>query len=1033
MALLAVSVLGPLLVLRDALPLDEFRYNKVRGLLVYLSVEASQPHSRLHLCALLWPELPEPAARRNLRQALTQLRRALHEGEAGDHVAAQPLLLSTPDDDVQLDPDQAVAVDAAQFARLLEACDRHAHRSWHTCAACAGRLQAALKLYRGDFLAGFALPDSAPFEEWALLWRERLRQRALSALERLAARAEWCGDLGLAAAYARRQAELDPLNEAAHRAAMRLLALNGEMAAASAQYDQLRRLLASELGLAPEAESVTLHERLHSARSGNDSGSLVGLRRFRPPAFDGPSAPNTLFGRAEALAAVIDRLRDHGVRALTLIGAPGIGKTRLALQAASDLRFDFEDGVHVVELGPVAEAAWVPFAIAQALGVKEQAGTSLAGSLKAHLKNRHTLLVLDNFEHLLEAAGLVAELLAACPAIKLLATSRIPLRIRAEQTFAVTALSEVDARQLFVDRAGAAPPGQAVTARTVPIIAEICRRLDHLPLAIELIAVRARALPLAEVLLQLEHPLSALTSAPRDLPERHHTLRSALAWSYDRLSPAEQLVFRHMGVFAGGATRAAAQAVSLETAPVLPVLEALREASLLQTHAAAEADEARFTLLATLREFALEQLAQRGEAGAARRRHLDYYLALAERAAPALEGPEQSRWLDRLERDHDNLRAALSYARKLEDDSELRLVVALGKFWEVRGYLTEGRRWLSGALARRSQAELPLHGGALALAGTLAYRQGDYEAARTLFEQSLFVGQQLENGQAILQALRRLGIVAHDLGDLALAKSYYEQSLAIAREIGDAHGIAGALNNLGLMAADEADDALARALHLECLPIFRQLGDRLNVGMTLLNLSLAASHQLDYPTAQSLLEESLATFREIGHKWGVALALLNLANLAINQADLGRAQACHQQSLALYRELGDKTMASYPLFGVGQVAYQQGDYQLARSLYRESLAVRYEAGERRPIPRNLEGLGQLERAEGRLERAAQLFGAAEALRQGHAIPLKPNYAAEYQREVAALRAGLGEAAFEQAWAAGRALSAAQAVALAHER
>ena len=1018
MALLSVSVLGPLVVARDALPLQEFGYNKVRALLVYLCVEVGQPHSRPHLCALLWPELSEPAARRNLRQALTQLRRALRVGEAGDEVAAQPLLLSTPDDDVQLNPDQAVEVDAAQLARLLEACDRHGHRSWHTCAACAARLQAALKLYRGDFLAGFALPDSAPFEEWALLWRERLRQQALSAMQRLAAWAEWRGGFGQAAGYARRQVELDPLNEVGHRDLMRLLALNGETAAAAAQFAGLQRVLAAELGLAPEAETVALGDRIRA-------GALDELRRFRPPPYTGPRAPTAIIGRADALAVVLDRLQDAHVFALTLTGPPGIGKTRLALEAAAELRFDFEDGVHVVELAPVAEAGAVPAAVAQALGVPEQPARPITQTLAGRLRNRHTLLVLDNFEHVLEAAGFVADLLSACPALKVLATSRSPLRIRAEHRYALGVLAEADAQQLFEACAGV-----HIARETAATVAEICRRLDYLPLAIELVAARAQALSPAELLRQFEHPLSAPTAAPHDLPVRQRTLHSAIAWSYDRLGAGEQLVLRRLGIFAGGATLEAAEAVVAEALPVLSIMEALHDASLVQIHATG--DGKRFTLLETLREFAREQLAAQGEADPARRRHLDYFLGLAERAMPALDGLEQSSWLDRLEREHDNLRAALAYAHTLDECSVLRLAVALGQFWEVRGYLTEGRRWLAQALASCPQSPPPVRAEALALAGKLAYRQGDYEDARAMFEQSLFIWQRLEDSPAIIRSLRHLGTVAYDLGDLALAKRYYEQSLASARVTGEAHGIAGALNNLGLLAADQGDPALARALHQECLPIFRQLGDQANVGMTLTNLGLVARYQHDYVAAQAWIEASLATFQEIGHKWGIALAVFNLGNLARSQVDFARARECYQQSLALYQELEDQAMVTYPMFGLGEVAYRLDDYILARSLYRQSLALRYEVGEKLPLPRNLEGLGQLDRMEGRPERAARLFGAAEALREGQGMKLNPEYHAEYAREIAALRAALGEAAYEAAWAAGRALTPEQAAALALE-
>jgi predicted ATPase/DNA-binding SARP family transcriptional activator len=1019
MSRLEIMVLGPLVVTREGHPVDDFGYNKVRALLAYLAVEAG-PHKRAHLCTLLWPDQPDRASRRNLSQALTQLRRIAGGTGALEAEGAQ---LKATTDEIWFAPG-SVTVDAVRFLGLVADCERHAHRSWHTCGACAERLQTALALYRGDFLAGFTLPDSAPFEEWALVWRERLRQRALSALERLAARAEWRGALGQAAAYARRQVELDSLNETAHREAMRLLALNGELAAASAQFDQLRRVLASELAVEPDRESHTLHERLQAAASASDPRALQGLRRFEPPPANLPSLPNPLVGRVATLAEVVERMREGPARALTVTGAPGIGKTRLALEAAYALRYDFQDGVCLVELGPLAEAAAVPQAIAQAAGVREQAGQPLASTLRSSLSTRHLLLVLDNCEHVLEAAaGLVAELLAASPALKVLATSRIPLRIRAEQPYALEPLSSAEAEQLFQQRAGsglAEPPHDTIR--------DICRRLDYLPLAIELVAVRARALAPGDLLRQLDQPLSALTAAPRDLPERHRSLRSALAWSYDRLPPEAQPVFRHLGVFAGSAPVEAVQAVASAGAPVLPWLETLHEASLAQAQASAEGT--RFGLLETLREFALEQLEQQAEVEAARERHLDYFLDLAERAAPVLHGPEQSQWLDRLERDHDNLRAALAEARQHNDDRQLRLAVALTGFWEVRGVLTEGRRWLAEALERRPQVDPRLRADGLAQLAILAHHQGDYPAAREANERSLALWQQLEDDVAIGRLLRRLGIIAFDTGDLAAAQAYIEQSLAIAREHDDRVAVASALNTLALIFADQGDDERARALHQESLGLFRALGNRVGVGLLLLNLGLIACNQSDFSGAQALMADSLATFRDIGHKSNIALVLFNLGNVARYQANWTLAAESYDESLALYRELDDQTMISYPTFGLGALALNLGDVGLARARMRESLALRHAAAERLPIPRNLEGLGQIARAEGRPERAAHLFGAAEALRESQGAAVKSDYRPRYEQEIAAQRAALGEAAFARAWAVGRALGLQEAVALA---
>jgi predicted ATPase/DNA-binding SARP family transcriptional activator/Tfp pilus assembly protein PilF len=1000
----------------DGQPVSRFEYNKVRALLVYLAVEASYPHTRASLCALLWPDLPERVARQNLSQALTRLRHAL-----GDIDAPTPLLLVTTDT-VQLNPEAAGEVDATRFVSLIEGSEAHAHHNWRTCTPCAERLREAVTLYRGDFLARFYLSDNAPFEEWALLLREQLRQRALAALERLAQYAEWRGQYEQAVDYARRQVTLEPLREGSQHELMRLLALSGQRSAALSQYEALCRTLDAELGAAPEAKTTALHAAIQS-----NADEAAMLRRLQPPPSHLPTPPTRLIGRAVEVHKICDRLWTD-VRALTVTGPPGIGKTRLALEVAHRLRFDFEDGVHFVELALLDGAHLVPAAIAQILDVKEQAGKTLAATLAAYLRDKYLLLVLDNFEHVLGAASFVAELLAACPELKVLLTSRAPLRIRAEQQILLTPLDAAEAVQLFVERARMVHPGFTITTENETDIAALCRQVDHLPLGIELIAVRVKTLSPADVLNQVDQRLEALANGSRDLPERHRTLRHAIAWSYNRLSADEQQVFAHLGVFAGGCTAEAAQAVVGEKLSVLPMLEALHESSLVQVQSAA--GETRFSLLETLREFALEQLGRRDELLVAQERHAVYFTRLAERAQPQLHAPTQNQWLDRLERDHDNLRAALTRAIRAGDDSGLRLAAALYPFWDIRGYLSEGRRWLAQALETGPHAAMPLRGRALQAAGSLASRQGDYAGAHTLYEQSLSIWHQLEDGPAMAQVFRGLGILAYNQGDNASAKSYYEQSLDIARQCGDARGIAATLNNLGLVAAEQGNDAQARSLYQECLALARTVGDKIITGNVLLNLGLLASQQADPAAARSLMDESLTTFREIGHEHGAALTLLNLGNVVESQADLAAAETYFQESLRLYRAVGDLADASYAVFGLGKVAYQKKDYATARTLFRESLTLRYESDEKRAIARNLEGIAQVDRTEGQAERAARLFGAAEALRESLDAPITPPYLPEYQREVSTLRAALSEAAFEKAWSAGRALTLEQAIVLA---
>jgi DNA-binding SARP family transcriptional activator len=565
---LTICLLGPFEVIIDGEPVITFEYAKVRALLAYLAVESHRPLPRAQLATLLWPDQPEQNARGSLSRALTTLRNTL-----GDKTADQPLLIADAQN-VQLDPAAAIEVDVARFLALLRDSDAHAHHSWRTCTPCAARLRQAIDLYRGDFFADFHIGDSEVFEEWSGLQREHLRQRALSALSRLAERAEWRGAYSEALMYARRLVALEPLLEGSQRAVMRLLALNGEMAAALAQYKQLHSMLAQELAAEPEAATTAQFDQIRRG----DTATL------QPPQhrFVVPLPPTPLIGRTAELQAICAQLRDMNVRAVTITGAGGIGKTRLAIEAVHALRYDFEDGAYLVELAALCDAALVADAVAQVLGVQERPRQRISETLCDYLHSKHLLLILDNFEHVVTAVPLVSELLAACPALKVLVTSRAPLNIRAEQQFILEPLADADAVQLFVERAQAVGARLAADEASASVYSAICRRLDRLPLAIELIAVRARTLSARELLEQLEQPLQALARGPRDVSARHQSLRQAIQWSYDLLSSEEQRVFRCLGVFAGGCSVEAAQAVLGESIAVLPVVEVLNQASLLQ-------------------------------------------------------------------------------------------------------------------------------------------------------------------------------------------------------------------------------------------------------------------------------------------------------------------------------------------------------------------------------------------------------------------------------------------------------------------
>jgi predicted ATPase/class 3 adenylate cyclase len=726
-----------------------------------------------------------------------------------------------------------------------------------------------------------------------------------------------------------------------------------------------------------------------------------------------PTHPTALLGRERELADVRE-LFEGGARLVTLTGPGGTGKTRLGLQVAADLLENFEHGVFLVELAPISDPALVPSPIAQALGVRDVGSRPIVDALKEHLRSRSVLLLLDNFEQVLPAASVVVDLLASCPRLAVLTTSREPLRLRGEQEYAVPPLMLPEAGQiktleavsrspavvLFVQRARGVRADFALTDANAPAVAEICAQLDGLPLAIELAAARVRLLTPEAMVQRLERRLPLLTGGPRGVAARQQTLRATIDWSFDLLDEDERRLFRRLSVFAGGFTLAAAEAVcgadGPRALPVLDGLDSLVAQSLVRRLDGAH-DEPRFGMLETVREYAGEQLEASGEATEIRRRHADYFLALAEQAEPALWTAEQTAWLARLETEHDNMRAALAWSQAEPGRMEagLRLAGSLTWFWNGHGHFSEGRRWLEAALApdgARGSGATPARAKALSGAGMLAGQQGDYGRAMALLEASLALYRGLAQEPGEAHALVLLGNVAQSQGDYERALALLDESLALCQRLGDKTGSAHALLILGHVVHDRGDHQRARAL----------------------------------------LAEGLALFRAVRDTAGIAWSQTYLGRLACEQGDYGRAMALSQESLALFRALGDKQGIAGALNNLGDVARYQGDLTQAMTFYAESLALRRELGDRPETARTLEGVAGVAMAHERPERAARLFGAADALREAVGVPAPPSRRARNERALRTVRAALADGAFAAAWAEGRVMTLEQAIAYALE-
>ncbi|MGB9181718.1 MAG: tetratricopeptide repeat protein, partial [Pyrinomonadaceae bacterium] len=720
------------------------------------------------------------------------------------------------------------------------------------------------------------------------------------------------------------------------------------------------------------------------------------LRAVTSTAHNLPVHPTPIIGREEEISSIVRLMRDREVRLLTLTGPGGTGKTRLSLETASHLLETFADGVYFVALAPVNAPPLVLSAITQTLGIKESGSTPLVETLKEYLQSKRMLLVLDNFEQVIPAAPLVAELMSAGPRLKFLVTSRAALHLRGEHEFPVQplalpesqdlppldALTQYAAVALFVERAQAVKPDFELTDENARAVVEICERVDGLPLAIELAAARIKLLSPQMMLARLQHPLKLLTGGAQDLPARQQTMRQTIAWSFDLLNEQERRLFMRLSVFTNGSTFEAIEDVCGATinpeSDVLDDLASLIDKSLLLRKEQA-GEEARFTMLETIREYGAEQLLAQGETDALRRIHALYFMTLAESAEPELTGPQQVTWFKRIEREHDNLRAALRWAKESgEIETGLRIAGALWRFWEVRGHMSEGRRWLEDLLQDSGKASKDVRAKALSRAGAMERDQGDYTQSIMLFEQALALYRELEDRWGIAATLNGIGYTVHEQGDFPRATSIYEESLALFQELGDKRAAAYLLNNLGNVAKEQADYEQAAWIHEQALPLFRELGD----------------------------------------KRALAASLNNLGEIAQHRGDYERAAIFHQESLELKREVGDTRGTAISLDNLGDLARYRGDYAQAARLYHESLTLHHKSGDKRGIAHCFEALAEAACAQGDTQRATRLFGAANFLREKIGAPLPLADRPDYERHVAAALAALGQKNFDGQWEQG---------------
>jgi predicted ATPase/DNA-binding SARP family transcriptional activator len=1038
-------VLGPLEVADGERAVD-LGGPRERALLVRLLISANLVVSADRLAEDLWSGEPPAHWLPTLRVYVSRLRRALGAGAVLTEPPGYRLGLA------------AGQLDADAFARLVAAARRDL-ADGRAEAAAAG-LRRALGLWRGPALSGVA---DLPF---ARADAARLEEARLSAVEDWVEAELGCGN------HAGMAAELDglvtsyPLRERLRGQRMRALYRCGRQADALRAYQELRAYLSGELGLEPAAALRDLQSAILRQDPALDWQAPPPAALPVPPVPASPEpvawrpgspappgraagwlpAEITSFVGREADLAAVGKLLAAG-RLVTLTGPGGSGKTRLARQAGAAVAAGYPDGVWLVDLAPIGDQELVASAVAATLAVREEPGRPLTDSIAGRLRNSEALLIADNCEHVVgAAAGLAAALLAACPALRILATSQTRLGVPGEAIWPVPPLSvppsaasgpadvaEAESVRLLCDRAALARPGFSLTAGNAADIGEICRRLDGIPLAIELAAARLGTLTPAQLAARLGNRFGVLTGGSRTALARHRTLRAAISWSHELLDEREQTCLRRMAVFAGGCTIDAAEAVcadaSLPAEAVLEAVASLVDRSLLTTEE--RCGSMRYGMLESVRQYAREQLIEAGEYDQLSRRHLAWLLDLAGRAD--LDGADQSAWLDLLEADHGNFRAGLEWALTApQADSALALAGDLAAFWVARGHLGEGRRWLAAALgAAAAQDDPRARATALDGAAQLAHACGDFPAQQGHLRESLGIWRGLGQAAHVAHCLSELGVVAQIRGDIAAARPLLDEALESASLAGDQRQIAMALNGLGRFALQD-DPPRAAACFEEALACIRQVGDLRRTTIILGNLAIAIRNQGRIIPARATMEEQLACARELGDRTQIGAALTNLGLAAAEAGDLGAARASQDEALRLAGEIGDRRLETYALGNSALVCRLDGDYPAARAFHRRALRLGRDLGEPGVIAVNLEELASVEAAEANFGLAACLLGAAQALRERLGEPLAGPDLPRHDQVIADVRGALGDERYQANWDRGRSMPEQEMVTLAVE-
>jgi predicted ATPase/DNA-binding SARP family transcriptional activator len=990
---LIFSLLGHLQISHHQLGAITLTNRKAIGLLSYLLIESDHAHSREFLLGLLWPELPTSAAQNNLRVTWAHLQKALGTS-ASDK---QPYLIGDRLT-LRFNPLSDHELDVTRFSALIEACRLHPHPDPAACAECAARLTQALELARGEFMEEFSLGDCPQFDDWLLVQRQSVQVQFTLALEQLAAFYERAGQSAAAEGAIRRLLASDPLRESAYRQLMSVLAQADQPSTALDIYETCRRVLATELGVAPSVETVTLAEQIRARVSVKSHAAHISL----------PPALTRFFGRQQESAHLVDLLSRRTVNLVTLAGPGGVGKTRLALEVAHRMAGVFAHEICFVELAGVVDERSVDDAVAAGLHLSTNSGRSSTDALLDYVRDRTLLLVLDNCEHLVKACARLVQLLChGAVGLTVLTTSRIPLHLDQEhvvrlepfttptihddERLALADALSFDAIQLFTNRAAQALLNFTLTDANVSAVARICQHLDGIPLAIEIAAAQTRALPIEVIAERLDQRFAWLNRRATETIPRQRTLHTLIDWSYGLLSARERAVLRRLSVFAGGWSLEAAEAVCAPGDPCAEVLAELVDHSLVGF--GADAEHRRYVMHETIRQFAQEQWRGSEQDADALECHARYYAELVFQAAENKTRQTLPKRLQTLQDDHDNVGRAFEWLVAHDGEQALALVAQLGtelKFWELGGFFQEGRRWLERAL-EATQASVSSHRAeALLAAADLSSAITDFTYGLQCARQAQKLFQQLGDHQGEIDAQLKYCDLADLAGERANLRAQLEEVLHMAEQMSYTAGIAKAKQLLSTLTYKIGESEIALQYILPSVALWRELENPFELATALNRLSGPLIEFHEHAAAQQALEECRDIYQSLGYRRGVALATQNL----------------------------------------GHNAEALGDYDRARECYREALRIRRDLGLPRGYAYSFEHLADIAEIEKRYEHAVQLLAAAETLRARIGAPLDQVNQKYSEDALNRLRAQLGDIVFELEWAKGATMTTEQAISLA---